>query len=122
MLFRLRARRLRMVALITGGGRGIGRAIALRLAKNGFDVAIASRSPAELAATAKEAGGKTLAIPADVSNPSEVKGMVQRTESELGPVELLVNNAGIAGPMEPLWETDPNEWWRCEEVNVPVPP
>jgi NAD(P)-dependent dehydrogenase (short-subunit alcohol dehydrogenase family) len=54
--------------------------------------------------------------------PSEVKGMVQRTESELGPIELLVNNAGIAGPMEPLWETDPNEWWRCEEVNVPVPP
>jgi NAD(P)-dependent dehydrogenase (short-subunit alcohol dehydrogenase family) len=111
----------RMVALITGGGRGIGRAIALRLAKNGFDVAIASRSPAELAATAKEAGGKTLAIAADVSHASEVKGMVQRTESELGPIELLVNNAGIAGPMGPFWETDPDEWWRCEEVNVRGP-
>jgi NAD(P)-dependent dehydrogenase (short-subunit alcohol dehydrogenase family) len=78
-----------MVALMTGGGRGIGRAVALRLAKNGWDVAIAARSPEELAATAAEAGGRMLAITADVASPEQVRAMVQRTESELGPIDLL---------------------------------
>jgi 3-oxoacyl-[acyl-carrier protein] reductase len=110
-----------MVALITGGGRGIGRAVALRLAKHGWDVSIAARSPEELAATAKEAGGQTLAITADVASPEQVRAMVQRTESELGPIDLLVNNAGIAGPMQPFWETDPADWWHCQEVNVRGP-
>jgi 3-oxoacyl-[acyl-carrier protein] reductase len=110
-----------MVALITGGGRGIGRAVALQLAKNGWDVAIAARSAQEVAATAKEAGGRTLAITADVASPEQVRSMVRRTESELGPIELLVNNAGVAGPMLPFWETDPADWWRCQEVNVRGP-
>jgi len=110
-----------MVALITGGGRGIGRAVALRLAKNGWDVAIAARSADELAATAKDAGGLTLAVAADVASPEQVRAMVQRTESELGPIDLLVNNAAVAGPMTPFWETDPADWWRCQEVNVRGP-
>jgi 3-oxoacyl-[acyl-carrier protein] reductase len=110
-----------MVALITGGGRGIGRAVALRLAKRGWDVAIAARSAEEVAATAKEAGGRTLAITADVASPEQVRSMVRRTETELGPIELLVNNAGVVGPMLPFWETDPAEWWRCQEVNVRGP-
>jgi 3-oxoacyl-[acyl-carrier protein] reductase len=110
-----------MVALITGGGRGIGRAVALRLATRGWDVAIAARSAEELAATAKEAGGRTLGIATDVAAPEQVRAMVQRTERELGPIDLLVNNAGIAGPMQPFWETDPEEWWRCQEVNVRGP-
>jgi 3-oxoacyl-[acyl-carrier protein] reductase len=107
-----------MVALITGGGRGIGQAVALRLAKNGWDVAIASRSAGELADTAGQALRKVLAITADVSNADDVRAMVRRTESELGPIDLLVNNAGITGPMTPFWETDPQDWWRCQEVNL----
>lgn len=107
-----------MIALITGGGRGIGRAVALRLAKNGWGVAIASRSANELAETADVAGTPMLAITADVSSPEDVRAMVQRTESELGAIDLLVNNAGIAGPMAPFWETDPEDWWRCQKVNV----
>jgi NAD(P)-dependent dehydrogenase (short-subunit alcohol dehydrogenase family) len=107
-----------MVALITGGGRGIGQAVALRLASHGWDVAIASRSADELADTAAQAGRKMLAITADVSNATDVRAMVRRTESELGPIDLLVNNAGVTGPMTPFWETDPQDWWRCQEVNL----
>jgi 3-oxoacyl-[acyl-carrier protein] reductase len=107
-----------MVALITGGGRGIGQAVALRLARNGWDVAIASRSAGELADTAAQAGRKMLAITTDVSVADDVRAMVRRTESELGPIDLLVNNAGITGPMTPFWETDPQDWWRCQEVNL----
>jgi len=110
-----------MVALITGGGRGIGRAVALRLAKNGWDVAIAARSADELSATARECGGRTLAITADVASPEQVHAMVQRTESELGPIDLLVNNAGVAGPLLPFVETDPADWWHVQEVNVRGP-
>jgi NAD(P)-dependent dehydrogenase (short-subunit alcohol dehydrogenase family) len=107
-----------MVALITGGGRGIGQAVASRLAKNGWDVAIAARSTGELADTAARAARKMVAITADVSNADDVHAMVRRTESELGPIDLLVNNAGVTGPMAPFWETDPKDWWRCQEVNL----
>jgi NAD(P)-dependent dehydrogenase (short-subunit alcohol dehydrogenase family) len=74
-----------------------------------------------LAATSKDAGGRTLAIQADVASPEQVHAMVQRTETELGPIDLLVNNAAVAGPLLPFWETDPAEWWRCQEVNVRGP-
>jgi NAD(P)-dependent dehydrogenase (short-subunit alcohol dehydrogenase family) len=110
-----------MIALITGGGRGIGRAVALRLAKSGGSVAIAARSADELAETAaiaEAAGGRMLAVTADVACAEDVRTMVERTERELGPIDLLVNNAGAAGPMTPFWETDPEDWWRCQEVNV----
>ena len=107
-----------MVALITGGGRGIGQSVALRLAKNGWDVAIAARSAGELAETAAQAARPMTAITADVSSAAEVRAMVQRTEAELGPIDLLVNNAGVTGPMTPFWETDPKDWWRCQEVNL----
>src|SRR5579862_1060330 len=110
-----------MVALITGGGRGIGRVVALRLAQKGWDVAVAARSAEEVAQTAQEAGGKTLAITADVSSAEQVKAMVARTLRELGPIDLLMNNAGITGPMVPFWETDPEEWWQCQEVNLKGP-
>jgi NAD(P)-dependent dehydrogenase (short-subunit alcohol dehydrogenase family) len=107
-----------MNALITGGGRGIGRAVALRLANNGWNVAISSRSPRELAETASLTKGKVLPITADVSAPDDVDRMVERTRNEFGSIDLLVNNAGVAGPLAPFWETDPTEWWRCQEVNV----
>jgi NAD(P)-dependent dehydrogenase (short-subunit alcohol dehydrogenase family) len=110
-----------MVALITGGGRGIGRAIALRLAKNGWDVAIAARSGDELAETVKQSGTRMFSLTCDVASPEQVRAMVARVEAELGAIDLLVNNAGIAGPMLPFWETDPADWWHCQEVNVRGP-
>jgi NAD(P)-dependent dehydrogenase (short-subunit alcohol dehydrogenase family) len=110
-----------MVALVTGGGRGIGRAIALRLASEGWRVAITARSADQLAETAALKRGAITAIPADVSHPADVSSLMRRAEGELGPVDLLVNNAGTGGPMGAFWENDPEAWWRCLEVNLRGP-
>lgn len=110
-----------MVALVTGGGRGIGRGIALGLAKEGWAVAITARSADQLAETAKLAQGRVIAIVADVADPGSAKIVVERVEKELGPIALLVNNAGIGGPLGPFWESDPQEWWRNQEVNLRGP-
>jgi 3-oxoacyl-[acyl-carrier protein] reductase len=104
------------VALVTGGGRGIGATIARELAAGGARVAVSARSREQVEAVANETGG--LAVVADVSAPESVEAMVGEVESELGPIDLLVNNAGIAGWESTAWETDPNEWWRVFEVNV----
>ena len=104
------------VALVTGGGRGIGRLIARELADAGMRVAVAARSSGQVEKTAQEIGG--LAITADVSDPEEVEAMVAEVERELGPIDLLVNNAGV-GPARTLpWEEDPADWWRVFEINV----
>lgn len=110
-----------MNALVTGGGRGIGRAIAIGLANAGWRVAVTSRSQSELDETVQLAAGRTVAVIADVANPDQVRGMVQRVEAEIGPIDLLVNNAGMGGPLGPFWETDPEEWWRNQEVNLRGP-
>jgi 3-oxoacyl-[acyl-carrier protein] reductase len=110
-----------MNALVTGGGRGIGRAIALRLAKDGSRVAIAARSADELAETAALAGSGVTSFTADVADPEAAEALVRDVEAKVGPLDLLVNNAGITGPMAPLWECDPAEWWRCQEVNLRAP-
>jgi 3-oxoacyl-[acyl-carrier protein] reductase len=104
------------VALVTGGGRGIGRLIARELADAGMRVAVVARSPGEVEETAQEIGG--LAVTADVSSPEDVEAMVATVERELGPIDLLVNNAGV-GPARTLpWEEDPADWWHVFEINV----
>jgi NAD(P)-dependent dehydrogenase (short-subunit alcohol dehydrogenase family) len=104
------------VALVTGGGRGIGRGIALELTAAGARVAVAARTLEQVETTAGETGG--LAIQADVSDRGDVERMVSRTEEELGPLDLLVNNAGIALWEESAWELEPEAWWHVLEVNV----
>ncbi len=104
------------VALVTGGGRGIGRSIALELADAGFRVAVSARSADQVEETAREIGG--LALTGDVSRREDVEGWVARVEAELGPIDLLVNNAGIGGEQVPAWEDEPECWWRVFEVNV----
>jgi 3-oxoacyl-[acyl-carrier protein] reductase len=110
-----------MVALVTGGGRGIGRGIAHGLAKQGWEVAVTARSADQLSETVKLAEGKVIAVPGDVSDRTSVKALVRSVEFMLGPVSLLVNNAGIAGPLRPFWESNPDEWWRCQEVSLRGP-
>src|SRR5205807_8356366 len=83
-----------MVALVTGGGRGIGRGIALRLAKEGWAVAVTARSADQLQETVHQSDGRVIAVPADVADHESVKKMVLRVEGTLGRVTLLVNNAG----------------------------
>ena len=87
------------VALVTGGSKGIGRAIALSFAEAGADVAVAARGPEDLERTAKEidaAGRRGLAVPTDVTDVEQVRAMVDRTVAELGTIDILVNNAGAA--------------------------
>ena len=110
-----------MTALVTGAGRGIGQGVALRLAKEGMRVAIAARSQDQLAETVSLSGGAILAVAADVADAVAVRFMIQEVESRLGPVDLLVNNAGIGGPFGPAWENDPEAWWHCLEVNLRGP-
>jgi NAD(P)-dependent dehydrogenase (short-subunit alcohol dehydrogenase family) len=110
-----------MVALVTGGGRGIGQGIALRLAKEGWAVAVTARSADQLQQTAQLAQGRMIAVAADVSDPNSVKAMAREVKEKLGSVTLLVNNAGAAGPLGPFWENDPDDWWRCQQVNLRGP-
>ncbi len=110
-----------MIALVTGGGRGIGQGIALRLAKDGMAVAVTARSEDQLAKTVEMTEGKMIAVAADMADPVSVRTMIREVESQLGPVDLLVNNAGTGGPFGPIWEADAEEWWRCLEVNVRGP-
>ncbi len=87
------------VALVTGGSKGIGRAIALRLAGAGADVALAARGAEELERAAKEIkalGRRAIAVPTDVSDGAQVDAMIERTVAELGTLDVLVNNAGAA--------------------------
>jgi 3-oxoacyl-[acyl-carrier protein] reductase len=102
------------VALVTGGGRGIGANIARDLAQAGMRVAVGARSLDQVEAVAAETGGVALEL--DVTSRASVEDAVAKTESELGPIELLVANAGISGPNEPL--ADPDDWWQTFEVNV----
>jgi 3-oxoacyl-[acyl-carrier protein] reductase len=106
------------VALVTGGGRGIGAAIARELAGAGMRVAVSARSADQVEAVAGEIGG--LAVTADVSRDEDVRAMVERVEAELGPVDFLVNNAGISGDA-PGPTPDADEWWRVFEINVRGP-
>lgn len=109
------------VAIVTGGANGLGRAVSLRFAAAGAAVAVLSRSEDRIADTVaqiEDAGGRGLAVPADVSDPAAVERSVALVLEKLGPVDVLVNSAGISGPIAPLWEADPTEWWRAVEVNL----
>jgi NAD(P)-dependent dehydrogenase (short-subunit alcohol dehydrogenase family) len=104
------------VGLVTGGGRGIGAAVARELASAGMRIAVTGRTEAQIRSVADEIGG--LALVGDVARRSDVERWVAETEGGLGPIDLLVNNAAIVGAPEPFWEHPPTEWWRIFEVNV----
>lgn len=109
------------VAIVSGAGRGIGLVIAKTLAEAGAAVALVARTEADIntaASTIQRAGGRAIACAADVTRITDVRGVVDRTERDLGPVTLLINNAGTPGPVGPDWEVDAAEWWRCVEVSV----
>ena len=114
------------VAIVTGSGRGIGQAMAVALAKAGAAVGLTARSKREIeetAATIESSGGRAVAVPADVTKVSAVDQMVREVEAKLGPVDLLVNNAGVSfqDRARPSWELPPELWWEEVEVNLRGP-
>jgi len=102
----------RGVALVTGGGRGIGADIARELAGDGWSVVVAARSRDQIEGVAAEVGGR--AVEVDVADSTSVDAMI----AEVGDVDLLVANAGIGGRDGHTWELDPEDWWSVLEVNV----
>jgi acyl-CoA synthetase (AMP-forming)/AMP-acid ligase II/NAD(P)-dependent dehydrogenase (short-subunit alcohol dehydrogenase family) len=109
------------VALVTGASRGLGLLIAEALADAGAAVGLVARSAGPLAqavAQLTEAGGTAIGVSADASDSAAMAAAVKEVSQQLGPIDVLINNAGITGPIGPLWEVDPDEWWRAMEVNL----
>jgi 3-oxoacyl-[acyl-carrier protein] reductase len=108
------------VALVTGGGRGIGRVTALALAREGAAVAVAARSLDQIEETARQIrgqGGRAVAVQADIRLADQVRRVVETTVQELGPIDILVNNAGVAR-FAPVIEAKPDDWRAMLEVNL----
>jgi len=99
-------------AFVTGGGRGVGENIARELAAAGMDVAVSGRTAEQVEGVAAAVGGRALV--GDVTRREDI----ERWFAELGPVDLLVANAGTGNLGVPSWEIDPEDWWRTFEVNV----
>jgi NAD(P)-dependent dehydrogenase (short-subunit alcohol dehydrogenase family) len=109
------------IVLITGGGRGVGRLFALRLAAEGATVVLAARTATELDEVAgfiNAKGGRVETFVADVTDVIAVQAMVTRIESDVGPIDVLINNAGIFGPIGATWDCDWNDWWDTIKVNL----
>lgn len=109
------------VAVVTGGGTGIGRGIALELAKNGADVAIGGRRPGPLEEVAKEIrdlGQRSIAVPTDVTRRSEIENLAATVKSELGDVDILVNNAANGGTGPSLLDSDEERWDEIVDTNL----
>jgi len=110
----------RRVALVTGAGRGAGRAIALRLSAAGLRVALSARSKDQLEDTAAACAGETLVVPADITAPGAVEDVFGAVERAWGPVEVLVANAGSAASA-PLARVSDEDWQRMLDLNLTAP-
>lgn len=109
------------VALVTGGGRGIGRAIAIRFAREGAAVMVTSRTAGELERVVQEImreGGKAASISGDASRENDVHRIVAATRAQFGPVDVLVNNAGIYGPVDFVENISPEDFDRVVAANL----
>lgn len=109
------------VAIVTGGGTGIGKAVALALGRDGYSVVVAGRRREPLEATAREgesSGMRILAFLADVSDPASVRGLFEKTRLAFGRLDLLFNNAGRAAPPVPIEDLTFEEWKSVVDINL----
>ncbi len=107
----------RRVAVVTGGSRGIGRRLSTVLCEDGFDVAVIGRDQGRLEAVVADLPS-AVGVPADVADPASAAAAIDIVVERLGPIDLLVNNAGVRDQRALPWEADPDDWWRTLEVNL----
>ena len=106
------------VAIVTGGGSGIGKAVALGLAKAGYTVVVAGRRAEPLQAVAAEIGRNALAVPTDVGDPKSVAALFDRTRAAFGRLDVLFNNAGAGAPAVPIEEISFEQWQAVVAANL----
>ena len=109
------------IALVTGAGSGIGRAVSLALHSAGYSVVLAGRRAGELEKTAQQAirtDGRMLVLPADVSRPDDVRALFSKTKDAFGRLDLLINNAGAAAPSIPMEDLSFEQWNSVVAVNI----
>ncbi len=109
------------IAVVTGGGRGLGRAIAVALSEAGAKTAVVSRTREELEETVSmiaDRGGQAIAIKADISDAGDIKNLCRAVEMKFGAPDILVNNAGIIGPVAPMKDVDERDFRRCMDINL----
>jgi NAD(P)-dependent dehydrogenase (short-subunit alcohol dehydrogenase family) len=109
------------VAIVTGSGRGFGRAIATGLAAAGAAVVVSSRTQSEIdevTTSIEGAGGQALGQLADVTKLADIEALRVAAEGKFGPVTLAVHNAGVPWPFGPTWVVDPARWWSAQQVHV----
>jgi len=112
------SRGMSRIALVTGGGRGIGRAVAEALSADGWSVAVCGRTAEDLEATVAALPGEGLAVVADVSDEAEVERLFAAVDEHFGRIDLLFNNAGVAAPAVPVDELPVEAWDRLMAVNL----
>ena len=108
-------------AIVTGGGRGIGKAISLMFAREGADISLAARSTDLMMEVSREIatlGRRCLVNTTDLTKIDQINGMVKRTCDEFGRIDILVNNSGVAGPTKYVHEITPQEWDETFDVNL----
>jgi NAD(P)-dependent dehydrogenase (short-subunit alcohol dehydrogenase family) len=106
------------IALVTGAGTGVGRAVSLALLREGYAVVLAGRRKEKLEEVAREANGPTLVAPADVSDPASIRALFARTKETYGRLDLLFNNAGIGAPAMPIEEIPLERWQAVVATNL----
>jgi len=108
-------------AVVTGGAQGFGKAIVERFVQSGAKVAIWDRDIALAEKTAKALGDNVMAITCDVGDPTSVAAARERTLERFGRIDILINNAGIAGAIAKTWETDVDDWRQVMRINLDGP-
>jgi 3-oxoacyl-[acyl-carrier protein] reductase len=109
------------VAIVTGSGRGLGRASAIEMAKEGATLVILSRTPSELKETAqriKALGREILSIRADVSKPRDIEKVIHQAFSQFDKIDILMNNAAVIGPLTPTFKIKEREWSQTMDINL----
>jgi NAD(P)-dependent dehydrogenase (short-subunit alcohol dehydrogenase family) len=106
------------IALVTGAGTGVGRAVTLALAREGYAVVLAGRRKEKLEEVAREANATTLVVPTDVADPASIKALFAKTKERFGRLDLLFNNAGVGAPAMPIEDLPFDKWQAVVATNL----